>query len=149
MKKITTLSALVLSLSLSQISIAHADHQRCDFGSQRMEHVVDKLNLTTEQHKQFKKISEEAKQSIMPKHKEMRALRDKINAAFKAGNVDSAQQDTFVNDEKEIIGSILKIRMTERVEINKILTDAQKAKLSDMKKKWMDKHDGKHDSESN
>ncbi len=145
MKKIIALSALALSLSLSQAPLAYADHMPCEFNGHHMAKMVEKLDLTTEQHAKIKAIRAAAKQKIEPIHREMHALRQKINDAFKMGDVSDSKQKSFVKDEVNLISSVLTIRMSERADISKLLTATQKTKLSSMVQKKMDKHHDKHD----
>ena len=70
------------------------------------------------------------KAKLKPLHEKMKTVRDQINDSFAKGIPDDLKQHGFVSQEKDIISDILAVRLQERVEIYKILTDSQKEKLT-------------------
>lgn len=142
-KKIVTLSALALSLSMGGASLAYADHQ-C-YSGKRMEKLVDSLDLTADQKAKIKTIRDQAMTAIKPKMDEMHAIHVKINESFKAGTLDDSTLDSLVSQKKEALGEIMKIRLTERRDISNVLTAPQKTKLADMLQQWEAKHEEGHD----
>lgn len=133
-KKIICLSALALSFSLSQAPLTYAGHSKC-FAGEHVAKMTEKLDLTTDQKAKIKAIREKAKADLMPLHKDMIANRQAVNALFKSGTVDDSKLETLFNQEKETLGSILKVRMMERRDISNLLTDKQKEKLAGMMQK--------------
>ena len=145
MKKIIALPALALSLLLSQAPLAYADDTPWELSVHHMSTIMKQLDLTTEQHVKIKAIRVATKQKIEPIHREMQALRQKINAAFNLGDVNESNQKSFVNDEVKLIRAVLTIRISERADISKLLTATQKTKLSSLVREKMDKHHDKND----
>ena len=142
--KCMSLSALALSLSLCQTSAAFAsDHDRMkclDGGGKKIHKLIDKLDLTSDQKAKIKDIAEKAKTVEMSKQDELRAIHMQVNDAFQSNSVNETKIDGFVSQEQQVIGAMIKVRMMERLDISNVLTDEQKTKLSDMMKKWKEKH---------
>ena len=111
-------------------------------GGAKFEKAVDKLQLTSEQKSKVNAIKADTKAKLKPLHEKMKTVRDQINDSFAKGTPDDLKQDGFVSEEKDIIGDILAVRLQERVEIYKILTDSQKEKLTKLIVDWKknDKH---------
>ena len=143
MKKIVAISALVLSFSFSQVPLAYADGMCWEHGS-RIEKLADKLDLSADQRMKIKAIRADAKQKMVPIHQEMRAVREKVNEAFQTNSLNMMKQHSLLSEEKDVIGSALKLRMHERAEIAKVLTEAQRVKLISMVKAWKEKHEKHH-----
>lgn len=146
MKKYLGLSVLALSLSFAQAPMAFADSEHKCFGNgEHFRKVVETLNLTAEQKTKIQAIREQAKKDIDAKHEELRKIRMQINDAYRDKTMDSSKIDSFVTQKKDIIGDIMKVRMTERYDISNVLTDEQKTKLVDMMKSWEEKHQKDND----
>ena len=143
MKKILGLTVLALSLSLSQAPLAIAGNTCWKEQEMKMQSMMNKLHLSAEQHTKIKAIMDSTKQKLQPVREKMHDVREKINAAFKANDIDAKKQEMFVNEEIEQIGKSLKIRMEERVEIHNVLTEAQRTKLMEMKEEAKAKHKNK------
>lgn len=147
-KKLMSLSALALSLSLAQAPLAFADHGKGRFGGgQKMSQVVSQLDLSADQKVKIKAICDKAKSERKAKHQELRAVRMQINQAFGSNSVTESKIDEFATQEQQIMGEIVKIRLTERLEVSKVLTDEQKAKMADMLAKWKDSHQDREDDD--
>lgn len=139
--KVLSLSALALSLSLTQTSVfAESEGMQHCFHGERLHKIVDELNLTPEQKEKIHSIRDNARETYRAKFKEIRSLRMQINEAFKSGPVDETKMDSFVNQKKEIVGVIFKTRLMERNDISNVLTDQQRQKLYELIQKWEDKH---------
>lgn len=142
--KFMSLSALALSLSLCQASSAFAhdsEHMNCFAGSgEKMHKMVDKLDLTADQKTKIKDIAEKAKAVEVAKRDELKTIHMQVNDTFHANGMTETKIDGFVNQEQQIIGAMIKVRMMERLDISNVLTEAQKTKMSDMMKKWEEKH---------
>lgn len=138
-KKALCLSTLALSLSLIQAPAAFADHMAC-FDNPRVHRMLDKLDITAEQKTKVEAIRGESSKSIMPLHQKMNDLRIQVNDGFATGAMDEAKLKDLINQEKEVFGDILNIRLTERHNISNVLTAEQKTKLAEEVKKWEEKH---------
>lgn len=138
-KKMIWLSALALSMSISQATLA------CDCGrdwtpGDRMEKMTESLDLTADQKAKIKAIGTQAKESMKPKMVEMRDIRMQLNTLADAKVLDEGKIDALISQRKEIMGTIVKGRLMVRHDISMILTDAQKAKLAQMVAAWKAKH---------
>lgn len=143
-KKLMTFSALALSLSLSQAPLVYAEHTTDCFNGEKIHKMVKKLNLTSDQQTKIKAIIDRAHTEMQTKHKELAALRVDVNNAFHTNAMTESKMDGLVSQEQQVMGAMLKIRMMERLDITNVLTDEQKAKLSDHMIKWEEKHMGHH-----
>ncbi|MDP3706431.1 MAG: Spy/CpxP family protein refolding chaperone [Legionellaceae bacterium] len=142
--KFMSLSALALSLSLCQSSVAfahHEDHERCfDAGGMKMHKMIENLDLTAEQKDKIKSISDKAHEVGKAKRDELHAIHMQVNDVFDSHSMNETKIDGFVSQEQQIIGAMIKLKMMERLDICNVLTDEQRAKMADMMKKWEEKH---------
>ena len=139
MKKIMALSALLLSLCFIQAPVSFAG-EGWSKGCLKFEKTIHKLNLTAQQKAQIKTIKADTKAKLKPIHEKMKAVRYDINQAFAEGVPGEFKLHSYVNEQKDLVGSAMKIRLDERVQIYKILTDAQRSKLTKLINEWKIKH---------
>jgi Spy/CpxP family protein refolding chaperone len=137
MKKILTISALMLSLVFVQAPAAIAGEAHWGRGCP-VEKITHKLNLNTEQKVKVKAILAETRKKIKPIHEKIKALRPQTQKAFIAG--DKAKQSELANDKKELVDSIMDIREEEQEDISAVLTEAQRAKFVKLMNEWKAKH---------
>ena len=137
-KKLVCLSALALSLSMSQATFA------CDkmshFGSDRMEKMTEKLDLTADQKAKIKTIREQAHQANLSKYEQLHKLHAQMNDLLSASTVDESKLDDMINQEKDLLGAVIKTHAMERHDISNVLTDQQKTKFKAMLQQWEEKH---------
>ena len=138
-RKIILLLALAMTLCVGPISVVYADHGKCFMGT-HVAKAISKLDLTADQKTKIKAIRDKAKQDLAPLHKQMMVTHQQIEELFKAAKIDDSKFDSLINDKKELIGSIIKIRMNERRDISNVLTEQQKQKLATMMQQWKTKH---------
>ena len=134
-KKTTFLSALVLSVSLCQATLASPDQTQQPFVD-RFEQVSQKLDLNADQKAKIKTIREQAKKDLRPKFIEVRKIHHQLNDLSVSNTIDESKLDSLVNQEKELLGSIVKARVMERRDIFNVLTPEQKIRFSSMVKDW-------------
>lgn len=128
-KKIILLFALALSLCVGPMTVVCADHAKCFMGA-HFAKAVSKLDLTADQKTKIKAIHDKAKEDLAPLHKQMMVTHQQVEELFKSSKMDDSKFDSLINDKKEIIGSIIKIKMNERRDISNVLTEQQKQKLA-------------------
>lgn len=138
-KKTIWLSALALSMSLSQATLA-CDCEMPSSPKDRLVRMTEKLDLTAEQKNQIKAISEKAREEMKPKYEQMHANRMQLNELAAAKDVDQTKVDKLIDENKEILGSIMKMRVMVRHDIDMVLNDKQKEKLNKMVSEWKEKH---------
>lgn len=136
MKKMLSLCVIALSLVITQA-------QACMSYEAKHEHVekmISKLDLTKEQREKINVIRAEAKQKLMPLREQLKATRQRVNEAFKTNKIGSFKESGFVREEKDTIGSMIKVRMDERVAIHNVLTEKQRMKWSEMMEHMKKEH---------
>ena len=138
-KKIMCLSVLALSVSMSQGVLACSDHAHRYYG-ERLEKAVEKLDLSAEQKEKIKVVREKSKADIRSKFEELHTLQHQKNEILAEPNLNEKKLDGVIHQEKEVLGSMLKIRAMERHEISGVLTVKQKAEFSEMMQKWEKEH---------
>ncbi len=138
-KKVIWLSAIALSMSVSQATLAcHGTHKSMAGG--HFEKMSSKLDLTADQKAKIKTISDQAMETLKPKLQEMRNIHNQLNDLVNAKDIDESKVDDLIKQKTELSASIMKTRLMTRHEINMVLTDAQRAKMADMVAKWKAKH---------
>ena len=120
---------------LSPIQSSYA----CSLKHDHLKKILHELNLSPEQHAKIKKIHEDAKLQLVASREQLKSIRKRINEDFKTKSITPSKESSYVDEEKEVIGSMLKIKMHERVESEDVLTDAQRAKLSEKIQQWEEK----------
>ena len=138
-KKIIWLSALALSMSLSQATFA-CDCEMPSSPKDRLERMTHKLDLTADQKMKIKAIGDKAREEMKPKYDEMRSNRMQLNELAAAKEIDQAKVDKLIDQNKEIFGTIMKMRVIVRHDVDMLLTDKQKEKLDKMVADWKEKH---------
>jgi len=157
MNKKTLIAGLLVSSLASSIAIAHpefeSDAERAEF-KEKMRHgmhhrkegrkdlfraAFKKLDLTDEQKEQLKTIKSANKETFKAKRKDIMELKKQVRELTEAEQIDEGAikalslQIAELKAEQVIKGAQLKQEMM------KVLTDEQRAKLSEMKEKRMAK----------
>lgn len=141
-KKIICISAFALSISLSQSTLACHNHSAY-LTSERYENMTKELNLTADQKNKIKAIRMESREKMKSEVKEMRKNRMKINELTIADVLDEAKVNKLISEQKELMGSIIKMRVMTKHDISKVLTAKQKTMLETKMKQWHENHDKK------
>jgi len=134
-KKIMWLSAIALSISVSQATLAC----NCNVSAvsvDRFEQMTENLDLTDDQKIKVKAIGEKAREDMSPKFVELRKIRMHLNELASAKELEQSKIDPLIEQNKEVLGAIMKMRVTVRHDVDMILTEKQKAKLDDMVSDW-------------
>lgn len=139
-KKMIWLSALALSMSLSQVTMACGCHEANVTPNKPHEKMIDKLDLTAEQKTKINDIRARAKAEMMPKFKEMHENHKALNELSNEPTLDENKIDKLIENQEKLGGEIAKLRVHTRHEINLILNDKQKMKLHEMKMTWEKNH---------
>ncbi len=140
MKKHLSLAAVALSFLLVQAPAAFADSHDTWDQSKKVNKIAEKLSLTAEQKTKIKDIIKKASDDIKPKKDELKKISKEIDQDFKSNTLTESKIDSYVDQKQPLIGEIMKIRLTERLQISQVLTDAQKAKWNQWhKSEWKKK----------
>src|SRR3990167_2705636 len=105
-KKILSLSALTLALSLTHSNIALA-HDTCNDGF-KAHKVVKKLDLTHDQKTKIETIMAQTEVGMMRDRLALREIRKEVNLAFVANTMDDAQIDKCIGKKLPLIGDMMK-----------------------------------------
>ncbi len=139
-KKFIWLSVIALVLTLGQPSFAcSGDSKHCD-AHQKFDKLAQDLNLTADQKAKISAFKEKARASFKANYAQLRALRSQVNTLVKADKIDEAKLDSLVEQINKIRGSMLKNRIMMQHEMYSLLSDKQKAKFLELKKKWLENH---------
>lgn len=139
-KKLIWISAFTLALFLGQPSFAHCHHKQCDEKHQQLDKLATELNLTPEQQAKVNALKEQGHADMKANLTQLKALRGQIGDLVKANKIDEAKLDSLVEQINKIRGSMLKNRILMQHQMYSLLTEQQKAKFLELKKKWDEKH---------
>ncbi|KTD08120.1 Spy/CpxP family protein refolding chaperone [Legionella jamestowniensis] len=157
MKKIS-LVAIVLSFALGQTAFAAAanddststqttsttssmasDKGACPCPSKRMQEMMDSLNLDASQQAKIKTIKDQLKQSQQSNWEQMKSIRSQIHDLVTADSMDNSKLDSLINQKKELLGQMMKAKITAKQQIYSVLNADQKSQFKQMMKQWEEK----------
>ncbi len=137
-RKIISLLALIVSISLTQITFADSNTSKASCSCKNK--LYKKLDLTSEQQTQIKAINDQASTIKLAKQKEMLKINNEIHELIKADKLDESKLDTLLTQKKNLMASMIKNKVIVKNQIYNILTASQKEKYSEMMKDWEQKH---------
>lgn len=139
-KKLLLVPALVLSLSTSPIALANIDKNQgegsCNCPKMQMKkQMMQELNLTDAQKKQFETIKDETKEQMKSVYDQMKDLRNQIKELVTSDKMDQSKLDELVNKKKELYAERVKIKLQAKNKMYNVLNAEQKQKFSAMMEK--------------
>ncbi|KTC86525.1 Spy/CpxP family protein refolding chaperone [Legionella brunensis] len=153
MKKIS-LVALVLSFIVGQTVFAATASQDvlssstsptmsdkapgCGCGV-RMKEMMSSLNLDATQQSKIKAIKDQLKQSQKANWEQMKSIRSQIHELVTADTLDKSKLDSLIDKKKELLGQMMKAKITAKQEIYSVLNTNQKTQFKQMMKQWEEK----------
>lgn len=141
MKKLSWLVTIALALIFGQPSFASCDEdQKHCSAHHRFDKLAMELELTPEQKTKIKAYKDQSRASMKASYTQLKALRSQINELIKSDKIDDAKLDNLVAQVNKIKGAMLKNRIMMQHEMYSLLTEKQKVKYQELKKKWEDKH---------
>ena len=141
MKKFIWLVTIAFALILGQPSFASSDNDEKDYrGHHRFDKLASKLELTPEQKAKIKAYKVKTRASMKENYTQLKALRSQINDLVKSDKIDETKLDNLIAQVNKIRGSMLKNRIMMQHKLYSLLTDKQKAKYQELKKKWEQRH---------
>jgi len=118
-------------------------HERGGNHYEKMEHLVDKLDMTDEQEEQLKQILDSAKERGKQAGLGNKVKRQEMRKMMFNLSPEDPEYITKVEAQADDMASHMKVRMVEfakvRQEVYAILTDEQKQEMKEMKEKRMKK----------
>lgn len=93
------------------------------------------LDLTDEQKAKVKEIHEGSRSALQPTMKALKANREKMEALTANGGFDEAQVTALANEQASLSAKLIVEKERVKSQVFAILTDAQKARLTEMKAK--------------
>src|SRR3990167_9404522 len=139
-KKFLSISSLVIACLVFLSPNALANHCGCEEASHKMHEVVATLDLTQKQKDKIKGIFDRARDAATAKYNEMYDVHMLVNAAYADGTMTEDKLNEFINKQQQIVSGLVKIRMTERFDLSKVITPEQKQKLDKIINDWMKDH---------
>ncbi len=97
------------------------------------------LDLTEEQKAKLKDIHTASRESLKPVMESLKANREKMEALTANGAFDEAQVTALANEQAGLSAKLIVERQRSKSQVFALLTDAQKAKLAEMKTKRMER----------
>ena len=131
-KGIVWASAVALSMSISQASLAATDTPPPP-APENKEHMIKKLDLTPAQQAKINIIRTEARKAAQPKMREIHEITMKLNELSRAEKLDMPKINELINTKKELIGELMKIKVMLEHDISLVLTPEQKEKIETLK----------------
>lgn len=146
-KKIIWLSALAFSLMCSQATFAdYADkaHSSCPKMGMMMDKMKSELNLTADQQKKIEDLKKQMMDQKETQKAQLKAIRTQMQELIRAPQLDQTKLDSLINEKKEILGAMMKNKITMKHQIYNLLTEDQKKKWDVMMQKWENKNNDKN-----
>lgn len=153
MKKVS-LVALVLSFVLGQTAFAatatdnsttstsssmSSDKGSCPCPGKRMQEMLSALNLDASQQAKIKSIKDQLKQSQQANWEQMKSIRSQIHDLVAADSLDNSKLDSLINQKKELLGQMMKAKITAKQQIYSVLNADQKSQFKQLMKQWEEK----------
>jgi Spy/CpxP family protein refolding chaperone len=138
-KKTLLFTALALSMSLSQASLACHGDSHWMYG-ERYEKMEKKLHLTSDQKDKIKELRLAAHKAMQPLRQDLRDNHMKLNELARANTLDEGAIDSLINQQKEILGKLMKMRLMIKHDITMDLTEKQRSDMVSMAAKWKEHH---------
>lgn len=130
-KHLIWMAAFTFSLFLGQSAFAKDDWQCGD----RFQNLVSELNLDQAQKDKMKPIVEEFKKKIKDSAEQMKGLRTQISEQMTSDKMDESTVNGLIDKKAQLIGDMMKAKVSAMNQINSILKPEQKAKLNEKMKK--------------
>lgn len=89
--------------------------------------LLNQLNLTQEQKTKIKTIKMQAQKTIKENYRQLKAIKEQINALIANEKLDEAKLDSLINQRNKIAGAMLKNRVMMKNQIYNQLTNEQKS----------------------
>ncbi|HAZ7571884.1 Spy/CpxP family protein refolding chaperone [Legionella sp. PATHC032] len=128
-KKSICLAALALIFSFVQPVFANtgntAQAKPCHCHDHKK--ALNQLNLTQEQKTKIKTIKIQAQKTIKENYKQLKAIKEQINALIANEKLDEAKLDNLISQRNKIAGAMLKNRIMMKNQIYNQLTNEQKS----------------------
>ncbi|HAT6978924.1 TPA: hypothetical protein F8R96_11590 [Legionella pneumophila] len=127
-KKSICLAALALAFTFGQPVFANTSNTTQSKPCHCHDHkkALNQLNLTQEQKNKIKTIKIQAQKSIKENYKQLKAIKEQINALIANEKLDEAKLDNLISQRNKIAGTMLKNRIMMKNQIYNQLTNEQK-----------------------
>lgn len=133
-KKLLWIAAIAFSFALNQS--ASANSWGCGEGIKKM---ILSLKLDKDQQEKVKPILEQLKSSIASNEAPMQDVSKQINEQVLSPTMDQSTVDQLVDKKTQLIGNMIKAKLTAKNQIFAILRPEQKTKLQGMMKNLEEK----------
>lgn len=141
MKKLLWIVALTFSMILGQTALADSD--KC---GDKLHKMVENLHLDKDQQAKLQPIVDQFKATVKDNWTQMRDIRKQISEQVLSDKMDQATVDGLIDKKTQLMGNIIKARVSAMNQISTILKPEQKTKLHDTMKKWEEKMAAKYES---
>lgn len=135
-KMIVIPAVLALSVSFSQATFAHEHNMsmKKGHGHQQMcmQGMMQKLALTADQKMKIKEIRAKERKEMEGNMREMQTLRHDMRRQVESDKMDEAKLTALIHQRKELMASMMKLKMMAKHEIYNVLDAKQKAEYTQM-----------------
>ncbi|WP_028389524.1 Spy/CpxP family protein refolding chaperone [Legionella fairfieldensis] len=139
--------AFAFSLILSQLTFAETaapataatqQSTSCGCNGDKMKHMIDSLKLDEAQQTKLQTIKEQTKATIKANWQQMKALRSQMNQLIQSDTIDQTKLDSLINQKKELVGNMIKVKIMAKHQIYNLLNAQQKTQYQQMINQWED-----------
>lgn len=145
MKKSNSLVALfftsILFAAAPAQSMDHHDVKKCD---KNMKEMMSTLDLSKEQHHAITELKDTQHERMEAQHKEMKAIKKAIKEQIKSDNFDETEVRRLAEKKANMMVEMTVSKAKTMHNIRQQLSDEQRAKMEEFKKKHHEKMKEKH-----
>ena len=139
MKKVIIIASTIIAL-LSTATFAHSKfrgHHGEPFG--KIEHILKKLDVTTEQREKIEPIVETTKTELKPIMEQSRETRKAIKELVHGDEIDKAALAELAQQKADLMVQKIELMASAKSQISSVLTPEQLEKFESMKEKYKSK----------
>ncbi len=144
-KKFSWILGVALSIIIGQLTFVNVNAESvmkmCNCGKY-VEKIVGSLQLTDAQKMQITAIKADVKLKTMMDKKKLHTIRMQIRNIIVADKLNKIKLDALINQSKNLIGNIMRIKIIARHKMYALLDAQQKVEFKSMIQKWVH---GQHD----
>lgn len=130
---------MAASLLLATPTLADSHGSMPCSSKERMQHMIQMLQLTPEQQQKIKAIKDKNMTTIRESWKQIKELRSQIKGMITTNKVDETALDKLIQQKSALMSTLTKTKIMTKNEIYNLLTDQQKQQYQEMMQKWEEK----------
>jgi periplasmic protein CpxP/Spy len=116
-----------------------AQNMPCSCKHQKMNKMMESLNLTDDQKTKLDAIKQETKSQMKSLHEQMRSLRTEMKTLVHSDKMDEKKMNALINKKKELVAEKTKIKLQSKNKMYNLLNPQQKQQFNTMLNQWKQK----------